>query len=319
MVAKNLAAPVGLAVLPDLTAIIGERTTGRIVRVQPTPNQPIAVVRTLTGVDASGDGGLLDLALSPKYAEDGLIYAYVTTATDNRVIEFTLAGPATPVFAGIPRGASGNTGRIAFDASGSLLVGTGDVGQPALASDPASLAGKVLRLTPAGAPIGSTPVYTSGHRDSAGLCIDTTSGTVFQIERSVTGAPDKVNSLRAAGFYGWPTVVAGGVAPSATASAGQQGLGGCAVVAGALFLTSLSGQELLSAPFSSKAGGTVTLNAFTESVKGTYGRLTTVVAAPDGTLWLTTSNKDGAGKPVADDERVLHIHQPVGSGGGSKA
>ena len=44
-------------------------------------------MRTVPGLDPSGDGGLLDLALSPTYLEDGLIYAYVTTATDNRPYE----------------------------------------------------------------------------------------------------------------------------------------------------------------------------------------------------------------------------------------
>ncbi len=74
---------------------------------------------------------------------------------------------------------------------------------------------------------------------------------------------------------------------------------------------------MLSATFSDK--GTLKLDAFTESLQGKYGRLTTVVAAPDGTLWLTTSNKDGAGQPTADDERVLHIEPPAGTGGGSNA
>src|SRR5206468_10003819 len=98
VVATKLTAPVGLTLLTDGTALVGERTTGRIVRVQPRAGQPVPTVRTLTGLDTSGDGGLLDLALSPTYAEDGLIYAYVTTRTDNRVVEFTLTGPVTPVF-----------------------------------------------------------------------------------------------------------------------------------------------------------------------------------------------------------------------------
>jgi glucose/arabinose dehydrogenase len=67
VVATNLSAPVGLTMLPDNTALVGERTTGRIVRVQPQPGQPVQTVRTLSGLDASSDGGLMDLAISPHY------------------------------------------------------------------------------------------------------------------------------------------------------------------------------------------------------------------------------------------------------------
>jgi glucose/arabinose dehydrogenase len=317
VVAKNLTAPVGLAVLPDGTALVGERTTGRIVLVQPQPGQPVTVIRTLPGLDVSGDGGLLDLALSPKYTEDGLVYAYITTPTDNRVVEFTLAGPITSVIAGIPHGTTGNEGRIAFDQAGDLLVGTGDAGQPALAADPSSLAGKVLRLTPAGAPIGATPVFTSGHHDTAGLCIEPDTGAAVQIERGAPGTSDEVNVLAQGASYGWPAVAPGSVAATATVGTSEQGLGGCAVANGALYVTSLDGQELLSATYT--AQGAIKLGTFTDLLTGAYGRLTTVVAASDGTLWLTTSNKDGAGKPVPDDERVLHIQQPASTGGGSKA
>ena len=114
--------------------------------LQPQPGQPVRTIRTLTGIDASGDGGLLDLAVSPSFPEDGLIYAYLTTATDNRVVSFTLTGPLTPVLTGIPKGPTDNTGRLLFDQTGMLYVGTGDAGQPALAESATSLAGKVLTL-----------------------------------------------------------------------------------------------------------------------------------------------------------------------------
>lgn len=96
VLAKNLTAPVGLTMMADGTALVGERTTGRIVQVQPEPGQPVVEVKTVTGIDASGDGGLLDIALSPTYGEDRLIYAYITTATDNRVVSFTLTGSTRP-------------------------------------------------------------------------------------------------------------------------------------------------------------------------------------------------------------------------------
>ena len=107
VVAKHLDAPVGLTMMPDNTALVGERTTGRIVRVQPMPDQPVRTVRVIPGLSTSGGGGLLDLAISPNYREDNLIFAYITTPKDNRVIAFTLKGPITPVLTGIPRGRTG--------------------------------------------------------------------------------------------------------------------------------------------------------------------------------------------------------------------
>ena len=79
------------------------------------------------------------------------------------------------IFTGIPRGATHNGGRIAFAADRSLYVGTGDTGVPALAVDPTSLAGKVLRLDEFGKPAESNPtpdsaVYASGFTQVTGMC-----------------------------------------------------------------------------------------------------------------------------------------------------
>jgi glucose/arabinose dehydrogenase len=315
VVATGLAAPVGITLLPDGTALVGERTTGRIVRVQPQPGQPVHTVRTLPGLDTSGDGGLLDLALSPHYSQDKLIFAYVTTATDNRVVAFTLTGPVTPVLTGIPRGQTGNAGRIAFGADGDLYIGTGDAGDPAHATDPASLAGKVLRVTDIGTPAQGnpqpdSPIYSSGHVGLSGLCTDTDSGTVFVIESGAGGG--EISVLHAdAGYAGTGT----SVPPLAVLPAADTAPGGCAVRNAALYIASRDGTELLATPLTTKAG-TISAGPFAATLTGRYGRLLTVVAAPDGALWLTTSNRDGHGKPVADDERVLRI---VPSGGSARA
>ncbi len=322
VVATHLNAPTGVTLLPDGTALVGERTSGRIVRVQPRPNQPVLTVRTLTGIDLSGDGGLLDLALSPTYDEDSLIYAYITTKTDNRVVDFTLTGPVTPVLTGIPRGTSGNTGRIAFGATGELYIGTGDAGHPSLASNPNSLAGKVLRVTDIGTiPSDNpsrTPVWTSGHRVVNGLCTAAKTATMFEVEPGAAGAGDEVNLLAAGADYGWPRTTATTREPVTRLPSAYPTPGGCALQSGSLWVTSLDGEALLSARVVG-AEPRVSVGAFTPVLKNKYGRLRTVVAAPDGALWITTSNKDGKGKPVADDERVIRYLPSGGGGGGSRA
>lgn len=318
VVATNLAAPVGLVMLPDGTALVGERTTGRIVRVQPKPGQPVPTVRTLPGLDASGDGGLLDLALSPTYGEDGLIYAYVTTATDNRVVDFTLDGPVTPVFTGIPKGRAGNTGRIVFGADGNLYIGTGDAGHRALAGKPHSLAGKVLRVDSigdpaAGNPNASSPVWTSGHHLVDGLCSIGTTRWILEAETGGRGRPDEINLLGRGAFYGWPRIRPGTAGAVAELPVQDGRPGGCAFLDGRLWVTSLTGEALLSADV--RPGVlSPTVRDFTPVLEHKYGRLRTVVAAPDGALWLTTSNRDGSGRPVATDERVIRYLPSAGAG-----
>ncbi|MET0863158.1 MAG: PQQ-dependent sugar dehydrogenase, partial [Nakamurella sp.] len=156
VIATCLNAPWGLAPLSDgASALVGERTTGRILQV--ARNTEPVLVAQIDGIDASGDGGLLGIVLSPSYDEDGLIYAYVTTAEDNRIIRIARGDVSKPIFTGIPKGAQHNGGRIAFAADRSLYVGIGDTGDSALAADPASLAGKVLRLDEFGKPAESNP------------------------------------------------------------------------------------------------------------------------------------------------------------------
>jgi glucose/arabinose dehydrogenase len=315
VVATGLTSPDGIAVLPDGSALVGERTTGRIVQVQPQPHQPVRTVRTLTGLNTVGGGGLLDLVLSPHYAQDDLIYAYITTATDNRVVDFTLTGPVTPVLTGIPRGSSDNAGRMSFGVDGRLYVGTGDAGTPQLAGQRSSLAGKVLRVTDIGRPAPDNPspssaVFTSGHRDIAGLCFEPTSGLLFDVEVKGVNGLENVNQITAGANYGWPSATTRSRGALTWLPTGLGSPGGCAFSNSTLWVTSLDGHALLGAKLTVQSG-VPAIAKFTAYLKGTYGRLLNVVAAPDGTLWLTTSNRDGRGTPVAADERVLHIPPPV--------
>jgi glucose/arabinose dehydrogenase len=312
VVATGLTLPWGLAVLPDGTALVGERTTGRLLVVQPQ-RAPARPVRTLPGLDATGDGGLLGLALSPGFARDGLIYAYVTTKTDNRVVRFALRGAVTPVLTGIPKGRTGNGGRIEFGADGLLYVGTGDAGRPALSADRQSLAGKVLRVTAFGRPAPpnpdpASPVYSIGHGAIAGLCLNG-AGQVYTTEPAPR-AQDEVNRIERGRDYGYPDGIRSGAAgPDRTLPAATAGLGGCAVIERGLFVASTTGRRMYVLPLDGSGQAGVPASFLT----GAYGRLRTVVAGPDGALWLTTSNKDGAGKPTPQDDRVIRILPPAGS------
>ena len=315
VVATRLALPWGLALLPDGTAIVGERTTGRIVRVRPEPDKPVEPIMTIGGLDASGGGGLLGLALSPAYQEDRLVFAYVTTPTDNRVLRFELGGTPKPILTGIPRGQDSNGGRLAFGPDGNLYVGTGDTGRPALAADPTSLAGKVLRVTsfgtPAqGNPYGGSAVYAIGFHDVAGLCFDSRR-QLFATDQG-DGHHDEVDLVHPGLNYGWPTTVGKAGKPGLTDAvvtfkSAESAVGGCGVISFGLFVATLDGARLWAVPLDGAGHPTGTPQPL---LRDQYGRLRTVVPAPDGALWLTTSNKDGHGRPSPDDDRVVRILPP---------
>ncbi|HEX6756056.1 MAG TPA: PQQ-dependent sugar dehydrogenase [Mycobacteriales bacterium] len=315
VVATHLTLPWGLVVLPDGTALVGERTTGRLLVVQPR-RAPARPVQTIAGLDTTGDGGLLGLALSPNYRDDQLVYAYVTTRTDNRVVRFEIGRPPVPVLTGIPKGRTGNGGRIAFGPDGLLYVGTGDAGKPALAAARTSLAGKVLRLTVFGRPAPGNPdptslVFSIGHRAVAGLCL-AGPGQVYTTEPA-SASSDEVNKVEAGRDYGWPPAGggtrSGAAVPDRTLPVATAGVGGCAVIERGLFVASLTGQRMWAFPLDSTGHA----GAPSDHLNGAYGRLRTVVAAPDGALWLTTSNKDGRGRPTAQDDRVIRIQPPAGT------
>jgi glucose/arabinose dehydrogenase len=306
VVATKLNQPTGLVVLPDGTALVGERTTGRILRVLPVAGRPATVVQRLT-VDGSGDGGLLDLAISPTFDEDGLIYAYLSTPTDNRVVHFSPGSQPSAIITGIPKGRTGNAGRLAFDATGALLTGTGDAGRPALAASGTSLAGKILRTSDIGRslpdnPVPGSVVFARGLRSVDGLCVDPRTGLRIAISAGAAGTPDEVNVIRPGADYGWPGNSPGSVPAARTLPAASTGGGGCALAGSQLLVATSTGRSL--------AVGALTrtgIAAFTSSLQNKYGRLATVVAGTDGALWLTTRNRDGHGTPTADDDRVIRI------------
>lgn len=314
VIATGLTVPTGLALLADGSALVGERTTGRILQVFPDAS-PAVEIMIVPGLDISGDGGLLGLALSPSYAEDGLVYAYVTTPEDNRVVRFPLGGVPNPVFTGIPNGTVHNGGALVFGPDGALYVGTGDTGDSDLAEDEQSLAGKVLRIDIFGAPRGPPAVYTSGHSNVSAMCLGP-EGALFGTD-VIDDAPDEINLLIENEEYGWPRAASGTIDPVLEIDPPEDGLGGCALIADALVVSTLEGQRIYGVQLDAEGQP---IEAPEEFLAMTYGRLRTLVFDVEGALWATTNNRDGIGTPVEDDDRVLRIlNPPIGGGGGDKS
>jgi glucose/arabinose dehydrogenase len=307
-VATGLHTPWGLAFLPDGSALVAERDTGHILQVRTGGAAPKEVAR-VPGVAAAGEGGLLGIAVAKDFASTALVYAYFTARSDNRIVRFKLGDAAAPqvIFDGLDKAGVHNGGRIAFGPDGMLYVGTGDAGNGTAAQDPADANGKILRLTPDGKPApgnptADSPVWTLGHRNVQGLAW-ADDGRMYGIEFGQNRF-DEVNVIEAGRNYGWPVVEgkAGNkkyqdpIVQWATDDASPSG---AAVAGRTLYVAALKGQRLWTVPLD---GGEPKAE-----LSGRYGRLRTVAVAPDGALWLTTSNTDGRGDPKTGDDRILRF------------
>ncbi|MCZ3387361.1 MAG: PQQ-dependent sugar dehydrogenase [Actinomycetia bacterium] len=315
-VATGLAVPWGLTFLPDGMALVGERPTGDVQLI--STDQGAVPVGTVPGVIDDGEGGLLGLVVSPTFAEDRLVYVYVTTNRDNRVmtLRFTdgrLEDP-TPLLTGIPKAAYHDGGRLLFGPDGMLYVTTGDAGDPESAQDLGSLSGKVLRIAPDGSipddnPYPGSAVWSYGHRNVQGLAFDD-EGRLWATEFG-SSAYDELNLIEAGANYGWPEVegVGGAVSderdfidPQVTWPTSEASPSGLAWHDGVLYMGALQGERLWQIPVTGD-----TAQQPTATLDGELGRIRTVVVSPDGDLWLTTSNTDGRGEPRAGDDRVVRV------------
>jgi glucose/arabinose dehydrogenase len=302
--------PWGIAFEPGGDALVAERTTGKILRIAANGGRPRTVM-TVPGVSAVGEGGLLGLALSPHFSQDKLIYAYLTTASDNRIVRFRIGGKVRNVVTGLQQAGIHNGGRIAFGPDGKLYAGVGDAGNTANAQDRGSRNGKILRMNPngsvpAGNPFGSL-VWTWGHRNVQGLAWDRR-GRLWASEFG-QNTRDEVNLIRRGRNYGWPQVegtgsTAGGrfTNPKVTWSTSEASPSGAAIIGSNLYVAALQGECVWKIPLRGAS-----LGKPTRMLAGRYGRIRTVAAAPDGTLWVATSNRDGRGSPRAGDDRIVAI------------
>lgn len=306
----GLQVPWDLVFLPGGDLLVSERDTARILRLPAGEGGP-AVVTTLEQAVPVGEGGLLGLALSPSFETDRTVYAYLTTAQDNRIVRFSLDDPAAvaPVLTGIPKGPIHNGGRIEFGPDGLLYAGTGDSGNASLAQDPGSLAGKVLRMTPDGEPAGidGSFVLSLGHRNVQGLAFDE-DGRTYAVEFG-SDEFDEVNVVSEGTNGGWPQVEGPGdgggrfLAPIVTWRPAEASPSGAAIAGGSLYVAALRGERLWRVPLDSSGGA----GTPQDLLVGAFGRLRTVETGPDGSLWLLTSNRDGRGDPVAEDDRVVRL------------
>jgi glucose/arabinose dehydrogenase len=319
VVATGLEVPWALAFAADGTLYVTERPGRvRVVRQGRLDPRPVATLPAA----ARGEAGLMGLAVDPERGDPVRLFVCYTLDKGgrlvNRVSVLTLGAASTEervLLDDIPGAGIHDGCRVKVGPDGKLYVTTGDAAEPGLAQRLDSPAGKILRLNPDGTvpadnPFPGSPVYSLGHRNVQGIAWDR-AGRLWASEHGPSGVPwghDELNRIRPGGNYGWPDVYGRAGRPPFEDPVLESGRrtwapAGIAILGEDLYMAQLRGERLLRVRLTAdgRAAATATL------LSGTHGRLRDVVVSPAGTLYVTTSNRDGRGRPAPDDDRILEL------------
>jgi glucose/arabinose dehydrogenase len=227
VVAEGLEHPWGLALLPDGSMLVTERP-GRLRRVAAdgTVSPPLAGVPQVL---ARGQGGLLDLALSPDFARDRMVYLSFSEPGDGgagtavargRLGEKGLEGTQV-IWRQQPKVQGPNHwgSRLVFAPDGTLYVTLGDrFSYRELVQPLSTTVGKIVRINPDGSiprdnPLvgkdGALPeIWSYGHRNLQAAAVHPQTGQLWTLEHGARGG-DELNHPQAGRNYGWPVITYG--------------------------------------------------------------------------------------------------------------
>ncbi len=221
---RGLEHPWGLAFLPDGRILVTERP-GRL-RIVGKDGKASAPLKGVPDVFAKGQGGLLDVALDPKFATNGLVYlSYAEPGDDGKVGTAVARGKlgetgldhVQVIFRQYPKVDGGNHfgSRLVFSPDGKLFVTLGERFTFDPAQDLATHLGKIVRINPDGSVPADNPfvgqegklpeIWSYGHRNPQGAAINPGSGKLWETEFGPWGG-DELNIPEAGKNYGWPVV-----------------------------------------------------------------------------------------------------------------
>lgn len=325
IIAQNLDVPWAIDIAVDNRIFFTEKP-GRLGMIHANgtlASEPVVNIHT----EDIGEAGLMGLALHPNFTQNHIMYVYHTYANNgglyNKVLMLTEKNNkivnSKTVLDGIPASDSNNGGRIKFGPDGKIYVSTGDSETPELAQNTKSLAGKLLRLNDDGTipddnPIPESPVYSYGHRDIQGFAWHPITKKLYASEHGPAGN-DEVNIIEPGSNYGWPIEVCNHstssapirfetpeycfnpeIAPSGLTIAASNKLG----YQNDILFTTLRGSHLHHIDLETRIQDNVLVG---------YGRLSDIVEAHDGSLYVLTTNRNAIGIGNANDDHILQIIQ----------
>ena len=337
-IATGLEVPWGIAFAPDGRIFVTERAGSiRVIRDGKLEKAPWATL----AVAVTGEAGLMGIAVAPDFEMSRAVYVAATFRVGedlvNRVVRLTeqngRGGRPHVVIDRIPAARFHAGDAIAFAPDGTLFIATGDATNPGESRKMESLAGKILRYRPDGGipsdnPFPNSPVYALGLRNVQGIAWSR-DGQLFATDHGPSGFPnerfrrnhDELNAIHPGANYGWPDAAGMGGAPKfvdpivewnepGIAPAGLAWLEGPRFPgwSGSLFVGALKGTQLRRVTVRKDSVAQTGWSVVSDDiVLDSIGRIRAVAAGPDGMLYLTTSNRDGRGSPLAGDDRVLRI------------
>lgn len=326
IIAENLYVPWAIDISNEGKLYCTERSGAiRIIENGKLSLQPLIIFRA--PFISEGEGGLMGIAIDPNFLKNRYMYVMHSYAEGNQIYNriVRLVERNNRAFIDlvlldkIPGGRIHNGGRLMIGPDQKLYITTGDAGNSVLAQDPTSTAGKILRIElngkiPIDNPIINSPVYSLGHRNPQGLAWNSRN-ILYESEHGQL-AHDEINIIQPGANYGWPIVQGDETSTKVMVQkplihSGEDTWAPAGITfinqgpwQGKLLVATLRGQRLL--VITLNRNGTVVTNV--ESwLMNEYGRLREIIQGKDGSIYLTTSNRDGRGNPRIGDDKIIRL------------
>ncbi len=353
VVATDLHVPWEILWGPDDMLWVTERD-GVVSRINPLDGTKSVLVNVMECYEYS-ESGLMGMCFHPDFENQPYVYLvhnYLLNGNDNRVKLARYEYNGSTLFneqvlllevEGSNGGGNHSGSRIRFLPDGTLLMTTGERYVQDLAQDMSSLNGKVLRFNddgsiPADNPDPNSYIYSLGHRNPQGLVV-ASNGIIYSSEHG-SNNNDEINILEPDRNFGWPRVQGfcdnnfeDDLAFCTSANVKEPIFAWTPTIAVAgmtyydhpaipewendLLVCSLGGKSFAHLELSADG---LTVTQENQPLNAQYGRLRSICKAPDGSIYVGSSNDDGRANwivtpsdvntPFADDDRIYRIYNP---------